>query len=498
MQQVLKTPLWKHAIACLLAGAATTLAFAPYTYSYIAVLTMAVLFYSWSKTGARTALLTGYLFGLGLFGTGLSWLHISINLFGDVSLAGAWLLTFLLVAFLALYPALAGYLGRRLSDKPAIMLLLCLPAAWTLAEWLRGWLLTGFPWLGIGYSQIDNVLVNIAPVMGVYAVSWIVCFMASLLVLFVSTGNKQKPAIVVTLAIIITSMLTLSYVQWTQDRNDNKSVALVQGAIPQAMKWRPEQRQKTIELYTSLTSPYWNDSDLIIWPETAIPLLYHQAIPLIEALQEKARSSRADLLTGFAIKDLDHNKYFNSIIVIGRDIEMYNKRHLVPFGEYLPLDSLLRPLLHILSIPMSDFSAGDSRPLLQAGGIPVGVSICYEDIFGEEVIDALPDAGILINVSNDAWFGDSLAPHQHLQMARMRAKETGRYLLRSTNTGISAIIDEEGKIAGRSPQFKADVLHARVKSFSGETPYSRFGNTPVIIFMLLLIGMAVFIGRRSY
>lgn len=498
MQQVLKTHLWKHAIACLLAGAATTLAFAPFTYHYIAVLTIAVLFYSWSKTGAGTALFTGYLFGLGLFGTGLSWLHISINLFGGVNLAGAWLLTCLLVAFLALYPALAGYFGRKLSNNAAVLLLLCLPAAWTLGEWFRGWVLTGFPWLALGYSQIDGLLVHVAPVLGVYGVSWMVCFVAGLLVLFLYTGNKQRLAIVIVLATGISVLLTLSHTQWTQDDNNEISVALVQGAVPQAMKWRPEQRQATIDLYTTLTDPYWNDSDLIIWPETAIPLLYHQATPLIDALQEKARHHQADLLTGFAIKDLDRNKFFNSIIVIGRDIEIYNKRHLVPFGEYLPLNSLLRPLLKILSIPLSDFSAGSGRPLLQAGGIPVGVSICYEDVFGEETIDALPEAGVLINVSNDAWFGDSLAPHQHLQMARMRAKETGRYLLRSTNTGISAIIDQQGTIIGRSPQFRPDVLSGRVKTFSGGTPYSHVGNIPVVVFMLLLAGTAVVIERRRH
>lgn len=498
MQRHMKSTLLVHAIICLLAGAATTLAFAPFTFSYIAIITTAVLFYSWSTVKPGTAFITGYLFGLGLFGTGLSWLHISINLFGGVNLAGSWLLTFLLVAFLALYPALAGYLGRRLSGNRAVLLLLCLPATWVLAEWLRGWLLSGFPWLNTGYSQIDNVLANLAPVWGVYAISWLVCFIAGLLVLLVHAGTRQRLAIATVLVIIISITFTLSGVQWTRENGEVKSVALVQGAVPQAMKWRPEQRQQTIDLYTGLTEPYWNRSDLIIWPETAIPLFYHQASPLIDNLQANARQNRADLLTGFATRDFDTGQYFNSMVVIGETIEMYHKRHLVPFGEYLPMDSLLRPLLDILSIPMSNFSAGNERPLLHASGIATGVSICYEDIFGEEVIDAMPEAGLLINVSNDAWFGDSFAPHQHLQMARMRARETGRYLLRATNTGVSAIIDERGSILKRSPQFKPDVLSAQVKIFSGHTPYSRFGNRPIVIFLFLSIGLTVLIERRRH
>lgn len=498
MQRHLKSPLLAHAVICLLAGAATTLAFAPYSFSYIAIVTIAVLFYCWSTEKPGTAFITGYLFGLGLFGTGLSWLHISINLFGGVNLAGSWLLTFLLVAFLALYPALAGTVGRRLSDRPAVLFLLCLPAAWTLAEWLRGWLLSGFPWLNAGYSQIDNVLASLAPVWGVYAVSWLVCFISGLLVTLIHAGKKQRLATVALLTIIISISFTLTGVQWTRDNNENKSVALVQGAVPQAMKWRPEQRQQTIDLYTGLTEPYWDRSDLIIWPETAIPLLYHQASSLIENLQAKTGQSRAELLTGFAVKDPDSGRYFNSIVRISEAIDMYHKRHLVPFGEYLPLDALLRPLLNYLSIPVSDFSAGSERPLLYISGIIAGVSICYEDIFGEEVIDAMPEAGLLINISNDAWFGDSLAPHQHMQMARMRARETGRYLLRATNTGISAIIDERGKILKRSPQFKPDVLSAQVKTFSGHTPYSRFGNRPIVIFLFLSIGLAVLIERRRH
>jgi apolipoprotein N-acyltransferase len=281
----------------------------------------------------------------------------------------------------------------------------------------------------------------------------------------------------------------LSGIQWTTDKNRDISVALVQGAIPQEMKWKPEQRQKTLDLYLSLSEEY-QDSQLIIWPETAIPVLHHQAQEFINAMVSIAKSQNRDYVVGIPFKDLDSNKFYNGITVIGSSNDNYYKQHLVPFGEYLPFDKWLRPVLELMKIPMSDFSSGASKkPVIRAADETIGVSICYEDVFGEEIIAALPEATILINISNDAWFGDSIAPHQHLQMARMRALETGRYMLRSTNTGVSAIINEKGLIIASSPQFIPHVTSDKVKTFEGLTPYARFGNWPVIVaaFLVLLI-----------
>jgi apolipoprotein N-acyltransferase len=232
--------------------------------------------------------------------------------------------------------------------------------------------------------------------------------------------------------------------------------------------------------------PYWG-YELIIWPETAIPMFYHQALPVIEKLRELAQQHHTEFITGIPFMDPESKKYFNSVIVIGKTPDIYHKRHLVPFGEYLPFDHWLRPLLDFIQIPMSDFSAGHfAQPLIRAGGIPIGISICYEDVFGEEVIEALPQAQLLLNVSNDAWFGDSLAPHQHLQMARMRAMETGRYMLRATNNGISAIINEKGKIVAQLPQFEPRALSGRARLFSGATPYVLYGNKVIVILCFLM------------
>jgi len=481
-------------ISCFLSGALLPLAFSPYHYPLIAVLSLAYLFYTILISTPVGAGLIGYAFGFGMFGIGVNWLHISINLFGGINLAGALFITLLLVAFLSLYPALVAYVYQRFfGNKDIVPFVIVIPALWVLAEWFRSWFFTGFPWLSVGYSQIDTPLSSLAPMLGVYGVSWLTALIATILVALFLVTHKAR--IVITCIFFVTwiSLVSLNGINWTTEKGSVISVALIQGAIPQKIKWKPEQRQKTLDLYLSLSEQY-KDSQLIIWPETAIPVLHHQAQEFIQQMATSARSQNHEYLVGVPFKDLDSNKFYNGIIVVGSSNDTYYKQHLVPFGEYLPFDKWLRPILNLMHIPMSDFSAGPNRkPVVHAVNETIGVSICYEDVFGEEIISALPDATLLVNISNDAWFGDSLAPHQHLQMARMRALETGRYMLRATNTGISAIINEKGNITTSSPQFIPHVTSDKVKSFEGLTPYARFGNWLVIVAAFLLLITTYFI-----
>jgi apolipoprotein N-acyltransferase len=479
-------PDGRRLLFALFAGAALPLAFAPFEISIIAILSIAILFNIWLDCRPGQAFLCGYFFGLGLFGIGVNWLHISINLFGGVNLGGAIFITLILIAFLSLFPAFAGFIAVKfLTTKAARPALLAgLPTAWVFTEWCRSWVFTGFPWLTLGYTQTNTAISAIAPVLGIYAVSWLVCLLAALTVYIFRTKQGVQAAFAFgAIIIIVSGSLILDQVNWTTPDAGEKQVALIQGAVPQEIKWDPDQKQPSIDLYLNLSEPYW-DGDLIIWPETAIPMFYHQAKPLLENLLELVELNDTDLLTGIPIYLPEEKKFYNSVIVLRQDeLDIYHKNHLVPFGEYLPLDKWLRPVLDSLGIPMSDFSAGNHDPVITAAGVAAGISICYEDVFGEEVTRALPESRILINVSNDAWFGDSLAPHQHLQIARMRAKETGRFLLRSTNTGISAIIDEKGRIINQSPQFKPHALSARIKTFHGRTPYSIGKNYPVLILL---------------
>jgi apolipoprotein N-acyltransferase len=469
--------------ACsLAAGAACALAFAPYDVPLLAPPALAVLFLLWRDAPPAAAFRLGYLFGVGLFGAGVNWLHISINLFGGLSLVPAAAVTFVLIAYLALFPALAGWASARLRGDAATQLLLVTPALWVLSEWLRTWLFTGFPWLLAGYSQTGTILGALAPVTGVLGVSAAVAVAAGALALLQAAhGRKARIGALGWIGALLAAGWLADAVPWTRDTGTVRNVALVQGAVPLEIKWRPEFLQQSVERYVSLTARHW-DNDVIVWPETAVPAFASQVPELLRRLGAEARRHGADFYAGFPTLDEAGERYFNSLLLLGPAPGMYHKRHLVPFGEFTPLAPLFRGFAELLAIPMSNFSPGrQPRPLLRGRNAAAGVSICYEDTFGNEVIQALPDADLLINVSNDGWFGDSAAPHQHLQMARMRARETGRYLLRATNSGISAVIGPDGDVRAQAPQFRPFVLTGRIALHTGLTPYARTGDRPVIL-----------------
>jgi apolipoprotein N-acyltransferase len=291
----------------------------------------------------------------------------------------------------------------------------------------------------------------------------------------------------------------LSGLKWTEPVGEQLRVVLIQGNIPQERKWKLEQLRPTLDLYIDHTLANW-DRDLIIWPETAMPAFRHQLEEdVIRPLSEVAREQRSQLLVGIPVWERGQRRSFNAMLALGINEGAYYKRHLVPFGEFMPMKWLLEPLVEVLQIPMSDFAAGDDekKPLLTLAGYAAGISICYEDAFGEEVIEALPEAAFLVNASNDAWFGDSLAPPQHLQIARMRSLETGRYMLRSTNTGISAIIRPDGELQGYSPAFRMHVLKGQIQPLTGMTPYARVGNWAVVLLSLLLLGGGFALGWKK-
>ncbi len=482
-------------LCAIIAGGLIPFAFAPYNLYILSLVSLSILFYLWLETESkRETFILGYLFGFAMFSIGVNWLHISINLFGGMNIIGAFFFTYLLIAFISLYPALCGYLATRFFKG---FYLLALPSLWLLTEWCRGWVLTGFPWLNIGTSQTDSVLSSFAPVIGDYGIGFIVCLLSISITSLISGNLKQRiTSSVIIISIAVSSML-LENINWTEENGDELRVTLVQGAIPQKIKWSPDYREKTYEIYSSLSEPYWS-SDLVIWPETAIPSYYHRADDFIDRIKNSKQQSDTLFMSGIVNKNLETNKYFNSILLVDTEHRFYNKHHLVPFGEYLPFKSVLDRFLRFLKIPMSDFSSGDFKnKLLETSKGVFGMSICYEDAYGTEIRQSLPEANLLINVSNDAWFGDSMAPHQHLQIARMRAIENGRYLLRSTNTGISAVIDNKGKVISRSPQFEPHALNVSVKLFTGETPYSRLGNYFILNLSFLILVIIIFMQYRS-
>ena len=485
-------------MAALGAGALLPLAFAPFDLFPLAFLAPALLFHLWRDGSAARAAWRGFLFGLGMFGVGVSWVYVSLHDFGHMPAPLAALATLLFAAVLALYPALAGWFQARFFDRSrSIHLLAMLPALWVLFEWIRGWFLSGFPWLNLGYSQSDTWLAGYAPWLGVYGVSFVVAITSGLLAQSLRAPEKFPRYYLPALLAIFLSGWLAGKIEWTEPAGAPLPVALVQGNVPLELKWQPAYRDAILERYRALSESAGN-ARLIVWPEAAIPARLDEIDPDYLA---DLKQWNADFLIGVIERDNVTRNHYNSVMALGRDAGIYRKQHLVPFGEFLPFPALFRWLLDSLRIPMSDFSTGAAdQPPLTAAGQKIGVSVCYEDAFGEEIIRALPVATLLVNVSEDAWFGNSLAPHQRIQMARLRALESGRPMLRAANTGPSVVIRHDGEVIARSPQFEEYVLRATVEPRQGATPYSRWGNNLVVWLLcgLLAAGfLAMRLGRVS-
>jgi len=487
---------WLTRGAFFLIGAMMMLSFAPFDYYLLFPVLLLPLLYAFLALPPPAAAWMGASFGAGLFLAGSYWLYVSIHVFGQAPLILALLLMLGLVLIMALYYAATGWMIARFRGSHLWQCVILVPAIWVFHEWLRGWLFSGFPWMTLGYSQIDSTLSAIAPVLGIYGVSLVMMISASaLFVSVLSSGSKRITwLIVATLPWIVS--VPLGGLDWTEPSGATVRTTIVQGGVSQDRKWLPEQFEATLKLYRdSLVNS--SESDLVIWPEVAIPSLADQVEGYVTQLELDLEPRRQTLLFGILERDLDAGQVFNSVFAVGNGArQVYRKRHLVPFGEYFPVPDFVREWMRLMNLPYSDISPGEDRqPLLQmADGNRLAVAICYEDAYATEQLYALPEASILINVSNDAWFGDSIAPHQHLQIARMRALEAGRYVVRATNNGISAFIGPNGELIEQGPQFEYVAMSYDVQPRSGSTPFARLGNWPVIVLAMLVI---VWFGWRS-
>lgn len=483
-------------IAVLL-GIILTFAFAPYEIFPLAVLAPAGLLILWLKVSPspKKAFWLGFMFGLGLFGSGVYWVFISIHVVGDVPIALASFITVGLIAFLALYPAMAGYLlNRYFPMQTTQKLIYAFPTIWVFLEWVRGLLFSGFPWLFLGYSQTNSPLKGYAPILSVYGIS-LALTMSSGLLVNAGIRYKQKDFKAVyqnlfTLTIIWIIGGMCSFIPWTIPQAKPLTVALVQGNIPQTIKWSPEHLQYSLDTYTELTKPLWGKSDIIIWPEAAVPLPLQNAADFINELDTKAQDSNTTLILGIPIRTPDEKSYFNSIITLGKDRTVYSKRHLVPFGEYTPLSGIFTNLLKFWDIPMSEMEAGriDQAPLL-VNNTKILPSICYEIAFPDLTRSRDKSIGMLLVLTNDAWFGHSNAEPQHLQMAAMRALEFHKPVIFVSNDGITAIINPNGQIIASAPQRQAAVVRGTIQPMYGITPWLNNGMDPLLfIFLAFIIG----------
>jgi len=479
-------------VIALVAGAATVLAFAPLGAWPVALVALAYLAHRW-MAAPRRCFIDGFWFGLGLFGAGVSWIYISMTQFGGMPPVLAAIATAAFCAFLALFPAAAGWLQARVPAGPRLRALLLIPAAWTLAEWLRIWVLTGFPWLAVGYAAAGWPLQGYAPLAGVLGVSFATLALAGALALLV-TRRPRTLALALALAIPVAGE-ALRHVRWTEPAGAPFSVTLLQGNIPQEMKFRPERYQQTLDAYARLVES--SKARLIVAPETAIPNFLDRIDPAYLArLEAAARANAGDLLLGVPSRSAAGELY-NSVISLGSaPRQLYHKAHLVPFGEIVPPGFAWS--LRIVSIPLSDFSRGaPEQPPLAVAGQRVAVNVCYENVFGDEIAGAAARSTLLVNLSNVAWFGDSLAPGQHLQIARLRAVESGRMHLAATNTGVTAAVDRDGRVLAQLPQFTEGALAVTAQGYAGATPYLRWRDWPIVLASLLILAAAVFAARRS-
>jgi apolipoprotein N-acyltransferase len=464
------------------AGVLYTLAFAPFNQVYLVFVALVLLFFSWQQVSPKRALLRGYLFGLGEFGLGVSWVYISIHDFGHASVFNSSALTVLFIGFWAVFPAITAYFCVKLAGLNRMLLM---PVMWLLIEYLRGrWVLDGFPWLLCGYSQLETPLAGYIPIFGVYGTSFFVVLTASLLLALLQ-HKQHRLKIAGILVALWTVGAYLQTLQWTEAIGAPLRVALIQGNISQDKKWLPEHKANTLQLYKHLTEQHWN-TDVIVWPETSIPAyLSDVKDSFLTPLHYAASQHQTDLIVSLPIKNMENKEKYNAVLTLGKNIASYHKKHLLPFGEIMPWQPVSGFLLKHLTINFTDFTAGDkNQALLNAGGYPFITSICYEDAFGDANIVGLPEAAYLVNVTNDGWFGNSIEPHQHLQMAQMRAIETGRFMLRATNTGVTAVIAPDGSLTAKAEPLTTTVLTSSITPMGGMTPYARIGDLPVVVLLL--------------
>ncbi len=486
---------FKIYILAIIAGSLICLTFPPYNVHILSILSISYLIYIYPKINPRKALIVGFCFGFGMFGTSVSWVYISIHEYGHIHSIISVLITLAFIITLSVFTAIHGYFVNKFYCENYLFNSVIFAATWTLIEWLRGWILTGFPWLYIGYTQVETIYGSFLPIVGVFGTSFITVFLYCLIVhiiINIKMVKKIIPGIVIIMLITVLSY-TLSDHKWTKKIPSPISVSLIQSNIDQNIKWDRDNLHSTLQLFFNLT--YSNiKSDLIIWPESAIPLTKKHAKNFLDQIEGITKENSTSLVLGILINK--QNKIYNGVIGIGNSQGQYLKQYLVPLGEFIPFKETLGKIIKSLNFPLGDLQHGKSdQQNLIHNDIEIAPFICYEIAYAKALLDFRKNAQLFLTISNDAWFGESIALEQHLQIAQARARQAGKYHLVSTNTGITAIINEYGKIISQAEPFKISVLKGKVYAMEGLSPWSKIGYLPIILFILLMLILSILFGK---
>ncbi|WP_111977707.1 apolipoprotein N-acyltransferase [Algibacillus agarilyticus] len=482
----------------IIVGVLSPFAFSPHDVWFLPFVQFFILLFAIEKWPTLSGFKAGLAFGLGWFASGISWVHISLDQFGGLPLLVTLALMLVLSLYLALFFAGATWLSCRFSPYFFASRVAFFPFSFALFEWLRSWFFTGFPWLSVGYSQLDSPMQVFAPLIGEYGTSFVLILLVAVVVLLLCRLQYKQGAIVVLVSLTLIPLMQL--INWQEGVIKHANVTLVQGNIKQENRWMPEKMWPTMNKYRDLSRPYYNSSDIIIWPEAAVPVIEKHAEDYLVSIDNALGYQNSALITGVVDYNFDSENYFNSLIVLGKadpnasstqytynHPNRYSKHHLLPIGEFVPFQELLRPIAPLFDLPHSSFKRGDYvQPNIVANGFSILSAICYEIVFPEQIrANITSETDFILTVSNDAWFGHSVGPHQHLQIARMRALEFALPVVRVTNNGLTAIADETGGIVAKAPQFEESVLQYKLPISRSQTPYTVWGNNPIYLFICI-------------
>lgn len=489
-----------HYFHCLLAGGLLPLAFAPLSMHGLAIIALTIFCFKLQPKilSHKQALLQGFFFGLGYFSIGVSWVIISIHDYGHLNYPISALLTLLFIAYLACFNAVFALLFYRLNLIIKYYLSpLLFASLWVIVEWLRAHLFTGFPWLIVGYSQIDTPLQYFAPIIGTYGLSFLVAMMAGLLVLSATIPTSKRFISICLIVIVFFSGYLVKHDWVTLDKTP-LNIGVVQANISMRDKWDNALFWQLVHHYEQASEKLY-DNDVIIWPESAIPVSENYLKPLLSKVNEQANKHHTAVVLGIPkVVDAHNNNYYNALITLGNAKGTYLKKHLVPFGEYIP-STWLHKMSQLLAIPLPNTVAGHKQQtLVQIKGLPIATLICYELAFSELMRQQLPQARWLVTLSDDGWFGHSWAMEQHLEMARMRSLESGRYQVMANNNGLSSVIDSNGAITRQLKPFESDNLSAILYPTNGVTPWTTLGDDKLIICALLTLAIIILIGKEKH